>query len=85
MSSARSAASAASEARFGERIADLARRAGRDLAYLSIGGLTAILAFCVWVTAVSVTVSLLVFISGLPIFLLSAIAGQSRGFHESRA
>jgi signal transduction histidine kinase len=68
------ASSAAGEARFGERIAGLAAQAARDLAYLSIGGLTAILAFCVWVTAVSVTLSLIVFIIGLPLYLLSVIA-----------
>jgi signal transduction histidine kinase len=62
------------EAGLGERLAGLARRAGLDLAYLSIGGLTAVLAFCVWVTAVSVTLSLVVFIIGLPVFLLSVIA-----------
>ncbi len=58
----------------GERLAGLASRAGRDLAYLGLGGLTAIVGFCVWVTAVTVTLSLLVFIIGLPVFLLSAIA-----------
>ncbi|MBS1842879.1 MAG: sensor domain-containing protein [Actinobacteria bacterium] len=68
------APSAVGEAGFGERLAGLARRAGLDLAYLSIGGLTAIVAFCVWVTAVSVTLSLIVFIIGLPIYLLSVIA-----------
>ncbi len=68
------ASSTAGEAGFGERIAGLTRRAGRDLAYLSIGGLTAVLAFCVWVTAVSVTLSLIVFIIGLPLYLLSVIA-----------
>jgi signal transduction histidine kinase len=48
-------------------------RAGLDLAYLTIGGATAVLAFCVWVTAVSVTLSLLVFVIGLPVFLLAAL------------
>jgi signal transduction histidine kinase len=66
--------SAISEAGFGERLAGLARRAGLDLAYLSIGGLTAIVAFCVWVTAASVVLSLIVFIIGLPLYLLSVIA-----------
>ncbi len=56
------------------RLAALADRSGRDLAYLALGGLTAIVAFVVWVTAVSVTLPLLVFIVGLPVFLLSAIA-----------
>jgi signal transduction histidine kinase len=67
-------ASGNGEAGFGERIADLARRGGRDLAYLSIGGVTAVLAFCVWVTAASVVLSLIVFIIGLPLYLLSVIA-----------
>jgi signal transduction histidine kinase len=67
-------AAAAGEAGFGARASDLARRAGGDLAYLAIGGVTSVIAFVVWVTAVSVTVSLLVFIVGLPLFLLSAIA-----------
>jgi signal transduction histidine kinase len=62
------------QAGFGERMAGLARQAGRDLAYLSIGGLTAVLAFCVWVTAVSVVLSLIVFIIGLPLYLLSVVA-----------
>jgi signal transduction histidine kinase len=59
---------------FGGRLAGLARRAGRDLAYLSIGGITAVIAFCVALSAVITTVTLLVFIIGLPVFLLSAIA-----------
>ena len=66
--------SAIGEAGFGERFADLARRAGLDLAYLSIGGLTAIVAFCVWVTAACVVLSLIIFIIGLPLYLLSVIA-----------
>jgi hypothetical protein len=48
--------------------------AGVDLAYLAIGGATAVLGFVVWVTAVSVTIPLLVFVVGLPLFLLSAVA-----------
>jgi signal transduction histidine kinase len=72
MSAAPSAAHG--EAGSGERLAGLASRAGLDLAYLSIGGLTAVVAFCVWVTAASVVLSLIVFIIGLPLFLLSVIA-----------
>jgi signal transduction histidine kinase len=49
-------------------------RATRDVAYLTLGGLTAILAFAVWVTALSVTLSLIVFIIGIPVIVLSAIA-----------
>jgi signal transduction histidine kinase len=59
---------------FGERIAGLTRQAGRDLIYLSIGGLTSILAFVVWVTAASVVLSLIIFIIGLPLYLLSVVA-----------
>jgi signal transduction histidine kinase len=54
-------------------LAARADRSGRDFAYLALGGLTAVLAFAVWVTAVTVTLTLLVFIIGLPVFLLSAI------------
>ncbi len=74
MSAAPPQAAAAGEAGIGERLAALASRAGLDLAYLAVGGLTAVLAFGVWLTAVIVTVSLLVFIIGLPAFLLSALA-----------
>jgi hypothetical protein len=56
------------------RLADAAARAGLDFAYLAIGLATSVLAFCVWVTALSVTISLLIFVVGLPLFLLSAIA-----------
>ena len=56
------------------RLADTAARAGLDFAYLAIGLATSVLAFCVWVTALSVTISLLIFVVGLPLFLLSAIA-----------
>ncbi len=72
MSAAPSAATGA--AGIGERLADLARRSGLDLVYLSIGGITAVVAFCVWVTAASVVLSLIVFIVGLPLYLLSVIA-----------
>jgi signal transduction histidine kinase len=57
-----------------EWVAAVAARAGLDLAYLALGGLTAIVGFVVWLTAVITTVTLLVFIVGLPVFLLSAIA-----------
>ncbi|HEY0278353.1 MAG TPA: sensor domain-containing protein [Solirubrobacterales bacterium] len=72
MSAAPSAATGATG--IGERLADLARRSGLDLVYLSIGGITAVVAFCVWVTAASVVLSLIVFIVGLPLYLLSVIA-----------
>jgi signal transduction histidine kinase len=56
------------------RLADAGARAGLDLAYLTVGLVTSVLAFVVWVTLVSVTVSLLIFVIGLPLFLLCAVA-----------
>jgi hypothetical protein len=52
----------------------LLSRAGRDTAYLTLGLLTSILAFGVWVAGVTASVTLAVFVVGLPIILLSAIA-----------
>jgi signal transduction histidine kinase len=52
----------------------IAVRAGLDALYLTIGLLTSILAFALWVAAVCVSLSLLVFIVGLPVIMLSAIA-----------
>jgi signal transduction histidine kinase len=57
-----------------DRLIALVLRAGLDLAYLAIGLATAIIAFAVWVTGVTVTLSLAVFVIGLPIFLLFAVA-----------
>jgi signal transduction histidine kinase len=56
------------------RLVDAGARAGLDLGYLGVGLVTAVLGFCVWVTMVTVTLSLLVFIVGLPLFLVSALA-----------
>jgi hypothetical protein len=47
-------------------------RTARDAAYLSLGLLTSILAFAVWVTALALSVSLIVFVVGVPIVLASA-------------
>ena len=47
-------------------------RTARDVAYLSLGLLTSILAFAVWVTAISLSVSLAVLIIGLPVIVGSA-------------
>ena len=58
----------------GAWLADRGARAGLDLAYLAVGLATSVIALVVWVTALSVTLSLLVFIVGLPLFLLSTIA-----------
>ena len=47
-------------------------RSGREAAYLTAGLLTSILAFTVWVTMVTLSLTLAVFIVGLPIMLASA-------------
>jgi signal transduction histidine kinase len=44
---------------------------GADALYLLLGLVAAIVAFTVWVTAVSVTISLLILIIGLPLLMLS--------------
>jgi signal transduction histidine kinase len=49
-------------------------RAARETAYLTIGLLTSSLALCVWVTGVSLSLSLIVFIVGLPVAAGTAIA-----------
>lgn len=51
-----------------------AAQSGRDLGYLGAMFLSSILAFCVWVTCLSVTVSLLVFVVGVFVWLGSAYA-----------
>ncbi len=50
---------------FASRVRGLARRVGIDLAYLGAILFTSIVAFCVWVTALSITLSLLVFVVGV--------------------
>ena len=47
-------------------------RSGREAAYLTAGLLTSILALTVWITCVTLSLSLAVFIIGLPIMLASA-------------
>jgi hypothetical protein len=47
-------------------------RSGREAAYLTAGLLTSILAMAVWITMVTLSLSLAVFIIGLPIMLASA-------------
>src|ERR1700742_4614275 len=49
-------------------------RSGREAAYLTAGLVTSVIAFTVWIAAVTLSVSLAVFIVGLPIIILSAIA-----------
>jgi signal transduction histidine kinase len=48
-------------------------QASRDTAYLGLGLLTSTLAGCVWVTGLSLSLSLVVFIVGLPVIVGSAI------------
>jgi hypothetical protein len=48
-------------------------RSAREAAYLTAGLLTSILAFTVWVGAVTLSLSLAVFIVGLPVMLASAL------------
>lgn len=50
------------------------RRLGRDALYLTIALATSIVAMAVWVAGISVSLSLAVFIVGLPVVLLTAIA-----------
>ena len=47
-------------------------RSGREAAYLTVGLLTSILAMTVWITMLTLSLSLAVFIIGLPIMLASA-------------
>jgi signal transduction histidine kinase len=42
-----------------------AARGGRDLLYLAAVGVWSVVAFCVWVTCLSITVSLLIFVVGV--------------------
>jgi hypothetical protein len=48
-------------------------RTGREAAYLTAGLVTSVIAFAVWIAAVTVSVSLAVFIVGLPCMIVSAI------------
>jgi hypothetical protein len=50
------------------------RRAALDLAYLGSGLLTSVLAFAVWVTGLTLSLTLAILIVGLPVLLASAIA-----------
>ncbi|MGE5635523.1 MAG: sensor histidine kinase [Nocardioidaceae bacterium] len=51
-----------------------ATRAARDLAYLAIGLVTSVVAFTVAVAGVTASLSTAVFVVGLPVILLSAVA-----------
>jgi hypothetical protein len=48
-------------------------RTGRDAAYLTIGLATSVVAFGVWLTMVTLSLTLAVFVIGLPVMLLSAV------------
>lgn len=67
-------APAPNERTLGARLGAVLARAGLDALYLTIGLLTSIVAFAVWVVALSTSLSLAVFIVGLPVMLVSAWA-----------
>ncbi len=48
-------------------------RSGREAAYLTAGLVTSVVAFGIWVTAVTLSVTLALFIVGLPVMLASAV------------
>ena len=52
----------------------LSARIARDAAYLTAGLATSIIAMAVWVTAVTLTLTLAVFIVGIPVFIGAALA-----------
>jgi signal transduction histidine kinase len=54
-------------------IRSIARQAARDTGYLGLGLLTSVIAGCVWMTGLSLSLSLVVFIVGLPVIVGSAI------------
>jgi hypothetical protein len=49
-------------------------RTARDAAYLTLGMLTSVLAFGVWVAALTVSLTLAIFIIGIPVVIASAYA-----------
>src|ERR1700759_5342038 len=49
-------------------------RSGREAAYLTAGLVTSVIALGVWITAVTLSVTLALFIVGLPVMLASAVA-----------
>jgi hypothetical protein len=51
----------------------IAAQAARDTGYLALGLLTSSLAGCVWVTGLSLSLSLVIFVVGLPVIVGSAI------------
>src|SRR5262245_28787466 len=57
----------------GHTLARVLKRAGLDALYLTIGLITSVLAFGIWVTGVTVSLVTAVFIIGLPVILVTAI------------
>jgi signal transduction histidine kinase len=55
------------------RIGSIATQAARDTGYLALGLLTSTLAGCVWITGLSLSLSLAVFIVGLPVVVGAAV------------
>src|SRR5262245_44951873 len=53
------------------RTASRLRQIGADALYVALGFVASIVAFTVWVTAVSVTLSLIILIIGLPLLMLT--------------
>jgi hypothetical protein len=56
-----------------DRLPAVAVRAGRDLLYLSLGLMTSILAFVVWVGGLTVSLTLGLLIIGLPLVVATAV------------
>src|ERR1044072_1597594 len=54
-------------------IRSVATQAAGDTGYLGLGLLTSVIAGCVWMTALSITISLVVFVIGLPLIVGCAI------------
>src|ERR1044072_568797 len=54
-------------------VRSIATQAARDTGYLGLGLLTSVVAGCVWMTALSITISLVVFVIGLPLIVGCAI------------
>jgi hypothetical protein len=56
------------------RLSNAAVRAAQDAVYLTLGLVTSVVAFAVWVVAVTASLSLAVFVVGLPVFLACTYA-----------
>ena len=58
---------------FSASLRRIAVQAARDTGYLALGLLTSTLAGCVWVTGLSLSLSLVIFVVGLPVIVGAAI------------